>query len=252
MLLQGKVALITGGNSGIGKAIAYEFADGGAQVAINYIENQEKARSITDHIRNLRYSGQEAECFHANISRKDDLESMIEAIKEIFGKIDILVNNAGIQTEKPFIDLTEPEIDAVFSVNMKGTFLCSQLVAKDMIQNGGGKIINISSIHQDRPRPCIAHYAMSKGGVNMLTKVMALELAQYNINVNAIAPGAIETPMNDNALSHPEIKDKIIEKIPLGKFGKASEVAKLALFLASQNANYMTGSTYYIDGGLSL
>nr|VFK27618.1 MAG: glucose 1-dehydrogenase [Candidatus Kentron sp. MB]VFK74358.1 MAG: glucose 1-dehydrogenase [Candidatus Kentron sp. MB] len=227
-----KTALCLHASKVQGKAsLAYEFADGGAQVAINYIENQEKARSITDHIRNLRYSGQKAECFHADISRKDDLESMIEAIKEIFGKIDILVNNAevnnagvnnvGIQTEKPFIDLTEPEIDAVFSVNMKGTFLCSQLVAKDMIQNGSEKIINISSIHQDRPRPCIAHYAMSKGGVNMLTKAMALELAQYNINVNAIAPGAIETPMNHNALSHPEIKNKIIEKNSTGKIRKS-------------------------------
>ena len=178
---------------------------------------------------------------------------MVEKVMEVFGKIDILVNNAGIQTEKPFIELTEKEVDRVWAVNLRGTFFCSQFVAKKMMELGmPGKIINITSVHQDIPRPLIAHYAASKGGIKMLTKVMALELAPYNIMVNAIAPGAITTPMNEGVLNDPVLKQKVEIKIPMSRFGKPEEVARVAVFLASEDASYVTGATYYVDGGLCL
>lgn len=251
-MLQGKNALITGANSGIGKAIAYEFAREGCHVAINYIENEGEARKISKDIRG-NYAGQKSECFRADISSTSELHKMIDDVIDIFGRIDILVNNAGIQTEKPFVDLTEEEVDRVWAVNLRGTFFCSQFVVKKMIERGiPGKIINITSVHQDIPRPLIAHYAASKGGIKMLTKVMALELAKYNITVNAIAPGAIATPMNEKVLHDPELKKMTEAKIPMGRFGEPDEVARVAVFLASEDSSYVTGSTYYVDGGLRL
>lgn len=253
MKLHNKTALITGANSGIGKAIAYEFAKEGAHVAVNYIANENEARKIAEEIKDMMYTGQKSGYFRADISYMYEVQKMVEDIINLFGRIDILVNNAGIQTEKPFIELTEEEVDRVLSVNLKGTFFCSQFVARKMIElHIPGKIINISSVHQDIPRPLVAHYAASKGGIKMLTKVMALELAQYNISVNAIAPGAISTPMNERVLQDPELKKEVETKIPMGRFGEPEEVARVAAFLASDDASYVTGSTYYVDGGLSL
>lgn len=253
MKLHDKTALITGANSGIGKAIAYEFAKEGAHVAINYIENEKEAQKIAEDIKDMVYAGQNSGYFRADISSTSELQNMIDDIIKVFGKIDILVNNAGIQTETPFIELTEEEVDRVWAVNLRGTFFCSQFVARKMVELGiPGKIINISSVHQDIPRPLIAHYAASKGGIKMLTKVMALELAAYNITVNAIAPGAIATPMNEEVLKNPALKQKVEIKIPLSRVGEPEEVARVAVFLASEDARYVTGSTYYVDGGLSL
>ncbi|MBU7045734.1 MAG: glucose 1-dehydrogenase [Theionarchaea archaeon] len=253
MMLHGKTALITGANSGIGKAISYEFAKEGAHVAVNYIENEDEARKISDNITDMMYEGQKSDCFRADISSTSELQKMIDDVIKIFGSIDILVNNAGIQTEKLFIELTEEEVDRVWAVNLRGTFFCSQFVVRKMIELGiPGKIINITSVHQDIPRPLIAHYAASKGGIRMLTKVMALELASYNIMVNAIAPGAIATPMNEGVLSDPVLKKKVETKIPLSRVGESKEVARAAVFLASEDASYVTGATYYVDGGLSL
>ena len=253
MKLYDKTALITGANSGIGKAIAYEFAEEGAHVAINYIENEEEAQKIAEDIKNMKYEGQKSGYFRADISSTSELQKMIDEVVKTFGGIDILVNNAGIQTEKPFVELTEEEVDRVWAVNLKGTFFCSQFVAKKMIElRIPGKIVNISSVHQDIPRPLVAHYAASKGGIKMLTKVMALELAAYNITVNAIAPGAIATPMNEVVLNDPILKQKVEAKIPMSRFGAPEEIARVAVFLASEDASYVTGSTYYVDGGLSL
>ncbi len=253
MLLHDKTALITGANSGIGEAIAYEFAREGAHVAVNYVEHENEARKISEVITNMVYTGQKSGCFRADVSSTSELQHMIDEVVKMFGRIDILVNNAGIQTEKPFIELTEEEVDRVWAVNLRGTFFCSQFVARKMIESGiRGRIINISSVHQDIPRTKVAHYAASKGGIKMLTKVMALELAAYNITVNAIAPGAIETPMNERVLSNPESKQKVENTIPLNRFGEPEEVARVAVFLASEHADYVTGATYYVDGGLSL
>lgn len=253
MKLYDKTALITGANSGIGKTIAYEFAKEGAHVAINYIEDEKEARKIAGDVKGMKYIGQKSSYFRADVSSTSEVQKMINNIINEFGKIDILVNNAGIQTEKPFIELTEEEVDRIWAVNLKGTFFCSQFVVKKMIEFGiPGRIINISSVHQDIPRPLIAHYAASKGGIKMLTKVMALELASYNIQVNAIAPGAIATPMNEKVLKDPESKLKVEAKIPMCRFGSPEEVARVAVFLASEDSSYVTGSTYYVDGGISL
>lgn len=253
MKLHGKTALITGANSGIGKAIAYEFAKEGAHVAINYFENEEEARKISEDIKDMEYKGQKSGYFLADVSSTSQVQNMIDEIIKVLGRIDVLVNNAGIQTEKPFVELTEEEVDRVWAVNLKGAFFCSQFVVRKMIELGmSGKIINISSVHQDIPRPLVAHYAASKGGIRMLTKVMALELAEYNITVNAIAPGAIATPMNERVLNDPESRQEVEIKIPMRRFGNPEEVARVAVFLASEDASYVTGTTYYVDGGLSL
>jgi glucose 1-dehydrogenase len=253
MKLYKKTAVITGANSGIGKAIAYEFAREGSHVALNYIENEDEAQRIVGDIKDMTYTGQKSGSFRADISSTSELQTMVDEVVNVFGKIDILVNNAGIQTETPFIELTEEEVDRVWAVNLRGTFFCSQIVAKKMVELGvPGRIITISSVHQDIPRPLIAHYAASKGGIKMLTKVMALELARYNIAVNAIAPGAIATPMNEKVLHDPELKHNVEAKIPMNRFGGPEEVARVAVFLASEDSSYVTGATYYVDGGLSL
>ncbi|MGD2249334.1 MAG: glucose 1-dehydrogenase [Candidatus Methanofastidiosia archaeon] len=253
MKLHRKTALITGANSGIGKAIAYEFAKEGAHVAINYVKNKGEAQRISKDITAMMYKEQKSGYFRADISSTSEIQDMINNVITAFDKIDILVNNAGIQTEKPFVELTEEEVDRIWAVNLKGTFFCSQFVVRKMIElNIPGRIINISSVHQDIPRANIAHYAASKGGIKMLTKVMALELAPCNITVNAIAPGAIATPMNEGVLNDPVLKQKVETRIPLNRFGTPEEVARVAVFLASEDARYVTGSTYYVDGGLSL
>jgi glucose 1-dehydrogenase len=177
---------------------------------------------------------------------------MVAAVVGRFGRIDVLVNNAGIQTERPFLELTADEWQRVLDVNLKGAFLCSRFSAREMIKGGGGKIINISSIHQAVPRLNRAHYDASKAGLWMLTREMALELAKYNINVNCVAPGAIATPMNRDLLDSPEKMARVVAMIPRGRIGTPEDVARAVLFLASEDADYVTGSVIYVDGGLSL
>lgn len=187
-----------------------------------------------------------------DVSISNDVEDLIKKTLDEFGRIDILVNSAGIQTIRPFIELPENEWQRVVDVNLKGTFLCSQGVAKEMIKSGvKGTIINISSIHGSIPRPNEVHYDASKAGVDMLTKEMALELAEYGIRVNCIAPGIIATPMNKEILN-PEGLIKHGVRVPLGRVGDPMDVARMALFLASDEANYITGGIFTVDGGLSL
>lgn len=248
MKLENKISLITGAGQGIGKAIALAFAGEGSSVVVNDI-TLETARRVAQEIVDR---GGKALPIRADVSQRHEVSGMIKEVIGNFGKIDILVNNAGVQTETPFLDLSEEEWDRVIDVNLKGTFLCSQLVAREMVKQGGGKIINISSIHQFLPRRNIAHYAASKGGIMMLTKVMALELAKHKINVNCIAPGAIDTAMNKAVLKQPQKVDELNSKIPQGRIAEPEEVGKVAVYLASNDADYITGSTIYVDGGLSL
>lgn len=248
MKLEGKVSLVTGAGKGIGKAIAVALATEGSSVAVNDI-NLQTAQATGQEIIEL---GGRALPIRADVSQKDEVDSMVKELTKSFGRVDILVNNAGVQTETPFLDLSEQEWDRIIKVNLKGTFLCSQLIAREMAKQGGGKIINISSIHQFLPRRNIAHYAASKGGIMMLTKVMALELAKCKINVICIAPGAIATNMNEAILSS---RDKLAEMesaIPWGRIAEPREVARCVVYVASDDADYITGSTIYIDGGLSL
>jgi glucose 1-dehydrogenase len=243
-----KITLITGAGQGIGKAIALAFAKEGSFVAVNDIDIN-KAIEVANEINN---SSGNAISVKADVSKSNDVQNMVKEIINNFGRIDILVNNAGIQTVAPFLELTEEEWDEIFKVNLKGTFLCSQMVAKEMIKFEKGKIINISSIHYSIPRFNKAHYDASKAGIEMLTKDMALELAKYKINVNCIAPGAIATPMNEDILNSPVKLAEINTKIPWKRMGKPDDISKVATFLASDDADYITGATICIDGGLSL
>lgn len=248
MKLENKISLVTGAGQGIGRAIALAFASECCSVIVNDI-NPETALSTA---REIMAQGGTALPITADVSVRDDVSNMVEEIITNLGRIDILVNNAGIQTETPFMDLSEEEWDSIINVNLKGTFLCSQLVAREMAKQGGGKIINISSVHQVLPRRNIAHYAASKGGVAMLTKVMALELASYKINVTCIAPGAIATAMNTSVLNSPQELAEMNSKIPWRRMAEPGEVAQAAVYLASNDADYVTGSTIYVDGGISL
>lgn len=248
MKFEGKVSLVTGAGQGIGKAIAFALANEGSTVVVNDIK-EETARTVSEDI---VARGEQAITIKADISKREEVEDMIEKTIRSFKRIDILVNNAGVQTETPFLDLSEEEWDRIIDTNLKGTFLCSQLAAREMVKQGGGKIINISSIHEFFARSNIAHYAASKGGIAMLTKVMALELARYKINVTAIAPGAVATGMNADLLSSPQKLAEMSSKIPWGRIATPEEVAKVAIYLVSQDAEYIIGSTIYMDGGFSL
>lgn len=248
MRLENKVSLVTGAGQGIGKAIALAFANEGSKVVVNDI-NLDTAQATAQEIITM---GGKALAIRADVSKKDEVSSMLRELLTNFGRIDILVNNAGIQTETPFLDLSEEEWDRVIDVNLKGAFLCGQLVAREMVKHGGGKIINISSVHQFLPRSNIAHYAASKSGMMMLTKVMAIELAKYKINVTCIAPGAVATAMNEDALNSPQKLTELNSEIPWGRIAEPREIAQCAVYLASADASYITGSTIYIDGGLTL
>jgi glucose 1-dehydrogenase len=252
--LEGKVALVTGSTSGIGRAIAERFAAEGAHVAVNHrshggsADGNKRAR-IEDIVAGLATPGMAVE---GDVSKRPDVERMIAEVMQQFGRLDIVVNNAGIEVNKGFLDATDEEWQRVIGVNLYGPFVVSQAAAREMVtQAQGGRIVNVSSVHEDIPFPGYASYCASKGGLRMLTRNMAVELAPHGITVNNIAPGAIATPINKAVLDDPEAKHNAIGEIPLGRFGRPEEVAAVAAFLASDEACYVTGSTYYVDGGLT-
>ncbi len=248
-VLEGKVALVTGASSGIGRAIAERFAAEGAHVGVNYQpggSGEEQARAIVAGL------STEGLAVAADVSRRADVERMVAEVVGKFGRIDIAVCNAGIEIKRPFLETTDEEWERVIGVNLYGAFVVSQAAARRMVeQGGGGKLIYTSSVHEDIPFPGYTSYCASKGGVRMLMRNLAIELAPHRINVNNIAPGAIATPINQAVLDDPEEKEKALSEIPWGRFGRAEEVAAVAAFLASAEADYVTGSTYYIDGGLT-
>ncbi|KYH35360.1 3-oxoacyl-[acyl-carrier-protein] reductase FabG [Clostridium tepidiprofundi DSM 19306] len=245
MKLKGKVAVITGGSRGIGKAIAIEFAKAGAAIIINYNKNDEEAYKTTEMLRGL---GVYAISSKGDISDYNYAKNLIDFVIERFGVLDILVNNAGISKVNLFIDNTEKDWDDIIGINLKGTFNCSHNATKYMISKKKGCIINISSIWGEVGASCEVIYSASKGGINSFTKALAKELAPSSIRVNAIAPGVIDTEMN-KWLTYEE-KDELKNEIPMMKFGKTEDVAKLALFLASDDASYITGKVFTVDGGL--
>ncbi|MFC4404613.1 3-oxoacyl-[acyl-carrier-protein] reductase [Gracilibacillus xinjiangensis] len=244
-MLKGKVALITGASRGIGRAIAINYAKNGAKVAINFSGNEEKAQAVVKEIIEL---GGEAIKFKANVSKEDEVKEMIKEVVKTFGSLDILVNNAGITRDNLIMRMSETDFDEVININLKGVFLCTKAVTRQMMKQKSGRIINVSSVVGVSGNPGQANYVSAKAGVIGLTKTTAKELAMRNILVNAIAPGFIETDMTDQLTD--EQKEQMLALIPLQKLGKADDVANVALFLASEQSNYVTGQTIQVDGGM--
>lgn len=250
MKLQGKVALVTGAASGIGEAIATRFAEEGAHVIINYRPGGKHDGAEVEKA--LVAKKLSARAIAANVDKRNDVERLFTEVVQAFGRIDIVVNNAGIEIKRPFIEVTDEEWNKVLGVNLYGAFLITQAGAREMVKQGqGGKIIFVSSVHEDIPFPGYTSYCASKGALRMMMRNLAMELAPNKINVNNIAPGAIATPINQKVLDNPQEKKNALSEIPWGRFGKPEEVAAVAAFLASAESDYVTGSTYYIDGGLT-
>lgn len=248
--LEGKVALVTGGSRGIGKGCAFSLAQAGATVCVNYVLNQEEAEKVVAEIGAL---GRQAIAVRADVSQKAQVEQMVAEIVAKLGKIDILVNNAGILTSEPFLEMKEETWDQMMRINLKGQFLVGQAVAKQMVEKKiSGKIINISSIASGQVGigfPGIAHYCASKGGIIAMSETMALELGKNGINVNVIAPGAIETDMTKGMLADETTMKGFLTRIPKARVGQPRDIGSMAVFLASDEADYCTGATFYVDGG---
>lgn len=247
MLLEDRVALVTGASSGIGRAIALRFADEGADVVVDYLTHPNDADAV---VRDVQAKGRRGLAVKADVSEVADIRRMVDQAVAHFGRVDICVNNAGVQREAAFLDVTEEDWGFMTGVDLKGAFFVAQACARDMVKRGRGRILNITSVHQMIAKPRFAPYCAAKGGVGMLTKTLAMELAEHHVNVNAIAPGAIETPMNADVLGDPAALASVCKEIPWGRFGTPEEVAGLAAWLASDQADYVTGATFVIDGGL--
>ncbi|MEK4485145.1 3-oxoacyl-[acyl-carrier-protein] reductase [Psychrobacillus sp. FSL H8-0484] len=243
--LDGKSAIVTGASRGIGKDIALYLAKEGAKVAVNYSGSQEKAEAVVEEIKSF---GGEAFAVQANVDQAEDVQKLISTTLETFGTIDILVNNAGITRDNLLMRMKEQEWDDVLNTNLKGVFLCTKAVTRQMMKQRQGRIINITSIVGVSGNPGQANYVAAKAGVIGLTKSTALELASRNITVNSVAPGFITTDMTD-ALPE-EVKNQMLSQIPLAKFGNPEDIAKAVAFLASDDANYITGQTLHVNGGM--
>jgi glucose 1-dehydrogenase len=252
--LEGKVAIITGGDEGIGRAIALRLAAEGADIAFCYRRNRSGAEEVVASITGDGAGAgtrRKALALQADISDIAQAQNFITAVFARFGTADILVNNAGLERRAEFWNVTEQDYDLVLNVNLKGVFFTTQAVVRHWITaKTPGKIINISSVHEELPFPHFAPYCASKGGVKMLTRDLAIELAPYGITINNIAPGAIETPINKALLNDPAKLQPLLENIPLRRLGTAEDVAGVAAFLASADADYITGTTVFVDGGL--
>lgn len=248
MNLQGKVAIVTGSATGIGRAIATKFVRDGASVAIDYVG---KSDSADDLVTALKIIDGHAVAISADVSDEAQVDMLVSETVKKFGRLDIMVNNAGIEKEYPFLETPRAEWDKVIAVNLTGPFLCSQRAAKQMVeQGGGGRIINISSVHEDLPMPTNSPYCAAKGGLRMFMRTIAVELAPHGITVNNVAPGAVDTPMDAPLKADPQKLKKLLAEIPLGRMGTPQEVAEVCAFLASDLASYTTGSTYFVDGGM--
>jgi glucose 1-dehydrogenase len=256
-LLEGQKALVTGASSGIGRGIAEAFGEAGAAVIVNYVGDPGPAEEVTAKIRE---SAGTAIAIEADVSREDQVHSMFQTMLQKLGTIDILVNNAGIQLDSPFLEMSLDRWNEVLAVNLTGYFLCAQEAAREFVRRGivpsvskaAGKIICISSVHERIPWSKHSNYAASKGGVMMLMKTIAQELAPHRIRVNSIAPGAIETAINRPAWTTPEAQSKLLQLIPYGRVGMPADIASAAVWLASDESDYVHGATLFVDGGMCL
>ena len=247
--VRGKVAIVTGGNSGIGRAIVLELAKQGANIVIDYIMHPEAMETLERQVAAL---GRQAFGVEADVGKVADLERLIDRAVERFGRLDVLVNNAGIETRTSVLDTTEAQYDQVLRTNLKSAFFGTQLAARQMIkQGGGGRIINITSVHEDWPMPGNIAYCLSKGGMRMLTRTAGVELAPHNVLVVGIAPGAVATPINRVTMKDPAMMERLNAAIPLGRMAEPEEIAGVVAFLASNQARYMTSTTVVVDGGMT-
>jgi NAD(P)-dependent dehydrogenase (short-subunit alcohol dehydrogenase family) len=247
MRLDNKTAIVTGARRGIGRAIALGLAREGANVVVSDV-SREDCQKVVDEIKRMGRKGLALKC---DVSSSEDVEDMVKRTVAEFGRVDILVNNAGIIAYRPFLELTDEDWDKTLGINLKGQFLCARAAARDMVKNKGGRIINIASISSGGcgiAFPLIAHYTASKGGVVALTEALALELTPQGINVNAICPGAIDTDMAKGAKESGQL-ERVLARIPKGRLGQPEEIANLAVFLASEESDYISGAAIVIDGG---
>jgi glucose 1-dehydrogenase len=246
--LKGKVAVVTGGNSGIGKSAVLALAQQGANVVIDYISDEQATEDLERQIIAL---GDQAIGVKADVSNIDDVHKLIDQAVKTFGKIDVMVNNAGIETRTSVLETTEAQYEKVMDVNLKSAFFGTQIAAKQMIAQGnGGRIVNMTSVHEDWPMPNNTAYCLSKGGMRMLTRTAGVELAPHNILVIGIGPGAVATPINVSTMQDPVKMEKLESAIPLGRMAKPEEIASLVAFLAGDGASYVTGTTIFVDGGI--
>ncbi|HVW86520.1 MAG TPA: glucose 1-dehydrogenase [Bryobacteraceae bacterium] len=252
--LKGKNVLVTGGSSGIGQAIAIRFAQEGSNVAINYRSHEEEAEATLAHAEAERHgAGGRSMLVRADVSDERQVIAMIDRVIGEFGRLDVLINNAGIQKESPSDQLSLEDFDRVIGVNLRGPFLCSREVLKHFLSRpGGGTIVNNSSVHEIIPKPGFLSYSVSKGGLENLTKTLALEYADRGIRVNAVGPGATITPINRAWINDPKARAGVESHIPMGRSATAGEMAAVFAYLASDDASYITGQTIFACGGLTL
>src|SRR5215210_6523950 len=255
--LKGKNVLVTGGSSGIGQAIAVRFAEYGANVAINYLRAPEEARETEEQVHacvhKVRQEGVRDVLVGGDVSSEADVIRMVGEAAEALGGIDVLVNNAGIQISSPSAELSSADFDRVIAVNLRGSFLCTREAIRHFLaEDNGGSIVNVSSVHQLIPKPGYLGYSASKGGMQNLTRTLALEYAGQGIRVNGIGPGATVTPINRAWIDDPVKRAAVEEHIPMMRAGTADEMGALAAFLSSDDATYITGQTIFVDGGLTL
>lgn len=248
MSLKNKVAIVTGGNSGIGQAIVLELARQGASIVIDYVAHPEATTELEAQIAKL---GAQSTGVEADVSKIADLQRLVDAAVSKFGRLDIMVNNAGIETRTSVLDTTEEQYEAVMRINLKSAFFGTQIAARQMIKQGdGGRIINVTSVHEDWPMPGNTAYCLSKGGMRMLTRTAGVELAPHNVLVVGVGPGAVATPINLSTMNDPAKLKKLDDAIPIGRMARPEEIASVVAFLAGDGASYLTATTIFADGGI--
>jgi glucose 1-dehydrogenase len=248
MSLEGKVAIVTGGNSGIGQAIVLELARQHANVVIDYVCHPEATETLEQQVSKL---GDQSLGVEADVSKLADLQMLVNQAVSRFGRVDIMVNNAGVETRTSILDTTEDQYEKVMAINLKSAFFATQIAAKQMIKQGsGGRIINITSVHEDWPMPGNTAYCLSKGGMRMLTRTAGVELAKHNILVVGVGPGAVATPINVGTMQDPAKLTQLDKAIPVGRMARPEEIARVVGFLAGDGASYLTATTIFADGGI--
>lgn len=256
-ILKGQKALVTGANSGIGKAVAIGLGQAGADVVVNYVTHPETAQEV---VQEIQKAGVRSYAHQTDVSKEDQVVGMFQKMIQEFGTIDILVSNAGLQRDSPLVDMTLEQWNTVIGINLTGQFLCCREAVKEFVRRGvrpelscaAGKIICMSSVHQEIPWAGHVNYAASKGGIMLMMKSMAQEMAPHRVRVNSIAPGAIRTPINRPAWDTPQALNELMKLIPYKRIGEPEDIARAAVWLASDHADYVNGTTLFVDGGMTL